>query len=470
MPETRSSTPADGGRAAVVGGGIAGLVAARELARAGVQVSVLEAGPEIGGQVRTVDFAGCRVDVGAEALHRAAPQVMALVADLGLEDRLVAARPGSAWIWTDRGLRPLPAGVGPAGPTRLGPVLRARVLSPFGVARAAVEPLLPRTSVMPDVGVGGYLARRFGPEVRDRLVDPVLGSLHAGDVDGLSLHAATPHLAAMAGRHRSLLLAHRDRRGGPPPTFSTFCEGLGTLIDALAADPTISVRRSAPVTAIRPDARGYRVVLAMGAPLRVDHVVLAVPARTAQLLLESMVPATAAPLAATSTVSVATVLAAYPRAAVEGLRAFRGTGVLVPSRAGRFLKAATFLSRKWRHLDIPDWFLVRLSAGRAGTTDVTGLDDDDVVTRLHADLADATGLTAGPAFTHVERWPLTIARLEVGHPARLASLRAALAERPGLALAGAPYDGIGLAACISSGQRAAATVAAEAGPSPKVSA
>ena len=121
------------------------------------------------------------------------------------------------------------------------------------------------------------------------------------------------------------------------------------------------------------------------------------------------------------------------------------------------------------HLDIPDWFLVRLSAGRAGATDVTGLDDDDVVTRLHADLADATGLTAGPAFTHVERWPLTIARLEVGHPARLASLRTALADRPGLALAGAPYDGIGLAACISSGHRAATTVAAGVGPSPQVS-
>jgi len=444
-------------------------VAARELARNGVQVRVLEAGPDVGGQVRTVDFAGCRVDVGAEALHRAAPQVMALVTDLGLEDHLVAARPGSAWVWTERGLRPLPAGVGPAGPTRLGPVLRAQVLSPFGLARAAVEPLLPRTSVTPDVGVGGYLGRRFGPEVRDRLVDPVLGSLHAGDIDRLSLHAATPQLAAMAGRHRSLLLAHRARRGGQAPTFATFREGLSTLIDALVADPAISVRRSAPVTAVVPDNGRYRVVLAMGSPLLVDHVVLAVPARTAQLLLESMVPAMAAPLAATSTVSVATVLAAYPRRAVEGVRAFRGTGVLVPSRADRFLKAATFLSRKWDHLDTPDWFLVRLSAGRAGAPDVTGLDDDDVVERLHADLADATGLTASPAFTHVERWPLTIARLEVGHPARLAAVRTALATRPGLALAGAPYDGIGLAACISSGHRAARTVAAGVGPSPQVS-
>jgi len=424
-------------------------------------VTVLEATPEIGGQVRTVDFAGCRVDVGAEALHRAAPQVMALVTDLGLEERLVPARPGSAWIWTKRGLRPLPAGVGPAGPTRLGPVLRSRVLSPVGLARAAVEPLLPRTSVAPDIGVGVYLAGRFGPEVRDRLVDPVLGSLHAGDVDRLSLHAAAPHLATMAGRHRSLVLAHRARRGGPPPVFSTFREGLGALIDTLAADPAISVRRSAPVTAIVPAATGYRVVVARGSRLRVDHVVLAVPARTGQLLLEPIVPAAAAPLEATPTVSVTTVLAAYPRKAVDGLPAFRGTGLLVPSGADRLLKAATFLSTKWEHLDAPDWFLVRLSAGRRSGADVTGLADDDVVERLHADLAEATGLTTRPALTHVERWPLTIARLEVGHPARLTAVRTAMAGHPGLVVAGAPYDGIGLAACISSGQQAAATVSSE---------
>lgn len=461
MPEAVGSAPGWGRSVAVIGGGVAGLVAARELARTGVRVTVLEADPEIGGQVRTVTFAGCRIDVGAEALHRAAPQVGQLVADLDLEGRVVDARPGSAWIWSERGLRPLPAGVGPGGPTRLGPVVRAGLLSPAGLARAAIEPLLPRTSAAPDIGVGSYLARRFGPEVRDRLVDPVLGSLHAGDVDRLSLHATTPQLATIAERHRSLLLAHRSRRNGPAPTFVTFRQGLVTLVHALVADAAITVRRSTPVTGIVPAVEGYRVELAIGAPLMVDGVVLAVSARVARRLLGSVAPGTAAPLAAAAAVSVVTVLAAYPRAAVERVRALEGTGILVPSRAGRFLKAATFLSRKWDHLDIPDWFLVRLSTGRAGGPDATELADDEVVGRLHADLAEATGLTADPAFCHVERWPRTIARLEVGHPTRLVTIRSALATLPHLAVAGAPYDGIGLAACISSGQRAATAVSAE---------
>lgn len=154
MPDWWRSTPESGRRVAVVGGGVSGLVAARELALAGARVTVLEAGSTIGGQVRTVTFAGCQVDVGAEALHDAAPQVRRLITDLGLQEDLVHASTGAAWIWTARGLRRLPAGVGPGGPTRLGPVLRANVLSPAGLARAAMEPLVPRTSVDPDLGVG----------------------------------------------------------------------------------------------------------------------------------------------------------------------------------------------------------------------------------------------------------------------------------------------------------------------------
>lgn len=446
---------------AVIGGGITGLVAARDLAAAGLDVTLLEAGPELGGQVRTVSFAGQSIDVGAEALHRGIPQVAQLISDLGLAEDLVDARPGSAWLWTDRGLRHLPAGVGPSGPTRLGPVLRARVLSPGGLARAALEPLLPRTQVSPDIGVGTYLAKRFGRQVRDRLVDPVLGSLHAGEVDQLSLHAAAPHLAAQAAQHRSLLLAHRARRKGGAPTFATFRSGLSTLVGALVADPSITVRHSTTVTGIERVSGVFHVTLGGAEQLRVDGVVIAVPARVAHRLLEPLVPDAAATLDTLRAVSVATVLAAYPRAATEGLRAFDGTGLLVPSASGRLLKAATFLSRKWAHLDDPERFLIRLSAGRVGGPDVTDQDDVELVAGLHADLAAATGITAAPLFTHVQRWPRSMAQLEVGHPTRLAEMRNALAAFPGLQLAGAPYDGLGIASCISSGQRAAASLLAQ---------
>jgi oxygen-dependent protoporphyrinogen oxidase len=387
-----------------------------------------------------------------------------LIADLELDDQVVHAKPGAAWIWTNRGLRPLPAGVGPSGPTRLGPVLRARVLSPVGLARAVCEPLLPRTPTTPDVAVGTYLARRFGTQVRSRLVDPVLGSLHAGDVDRLSLHATAPHLAAQAERHRSLLLAHRARRkcGGGAPTFATFRNGLTTLVEALAAHPAITVPRSTAVTSIRLLPSSYEVASTGGETFAVDGIVLAVPSDVTRQLIASSLPAAASPLDEMRSVSVATVLAAYPTGAVSSASAFSATGMLVPSSAGRTLKAATFLSRKWDHLATPEAFLVRLSAGRSFGPPIDRIDDDELVTRVLADLVDATGLTAAPLATHVVRWPGAMSQLEVGHLERLATLRGAIAPHPGLVLAGAPYDGLGLAACVSSGHRAAEAVLAAA--------
>lgn len=440
---------------AVVGGGITGLVAARALALTGAEVTVIEATSRLGGQVRTVEFMGHQVDVGAEALHVAGPHVTELIDGVGLSDEVVESNPGSAWICTRNGLRRLPAGVGPAGPTRLGPVIRSRILSPIGMARAALEPLVPTGDRSSDVGVGTFLARRFGHQVTARLVDPVLGSLHAGDVSRLSLQAATPYVAAQVKDHRSLLLAHRARRSGATPSFISFPRGLGTLAGALAATAPITVRLDTTVTAIEPDTGGYQLSFGEGDTIGFDCVVLATPAHVASRVIRPLCETAAAGLAELNTASVATVLVAYPRAAADATPALGATGLLFPSKTAGLLKAATFLSSKWPQLDDPDHFLVRLSAGRSGSDEIAGLDDEALVARLHADLCAATGLATEPTGVHVERWPNALAQLEVGHLERLRKIRAELAGHPGTVLAGAPYEGIGIAACIRSGQLAA---------------
>lgn len=449
-------------RTVVVGAGVTGLVAAHTLAAAGVEVTVLEASDHTGGQIRTVDFAGHPVDVGAEAIHLAGPHVTQLLDELDLRDRLITSTMTWTWIWTPRGLRRLPTGVGPAGPTRLGPLITSRVLGPVGFARAALEPLVPRQPLDHDVAVGAFLGRRFGRQVTDRLVDPLLGSLHAGDVSRLSLRAATPYLAAAVQGRRSLVLGGRPPATTGGPAFATFPEGLTTLVDTLADDPRLTVRTGTRVESLRGNGSGehgdsrFELRTSTGEHLGADAVVLAVPADAAATMLATG-PAVSG-LSSLRTASVVTVVVAYPRAAIEATPAFGATGILVPSTAGRFLKAATFLSRKWSHLVDDDVFLVRLSAGRAGDADVTALGDDELVGRLHADLIEMTGLRAEPSTTHVQRWPRTMAQLEVGHLDRLAAIRAALPD--GVALAGAPYEGVGIASCIRSGRSAAGALAA----------
>lgn len=445
---------------AVVGAGIAGLTAARRLARSGVDVTVWEAADRVGGQVHSVDVApGLRLDVGAESLHLGAPGVRELVEEAGLTgDRApVAAAALSSRLLTRHGLRPVPAGVGPSGPTRLTPVLRSLTLGPVALARAGLEPFAARrTGPLAeggDVSVGDFVSDRFGRGVASTLVEPMLGTLHAGDVDRLSLRACAPMLVPAATSGRSLL----RRRRGPAPSMSfvTWPAGLATLTDALASDvPGMEVRTGEPVTGLRREADGTFAVLTAGGVARVDAVVLAVPPRSADALVWGVAPSASLELGGVDCADVATVLVALPRAAADALR---GTGVLLPASSGHLLKAATYLSRKWPHLAGGDDFWVRLSAGRDGDLRLARTHDDALVERLLAELAAVTRvapeLLGEPRTAVVRRWTAAMPQLTVGHGARMARARSVLP--PGLALAGAAYDGVGLAAAARSGRAAA---------------
>jgi protoporphyrinogen/coproporphyrinogen III oxidase len=448
--------PGPGPAIAVVGAGISGLAAAHRMVAAGARVTVFEAADRPGGQLRSVEVRGHTVDVGAEAAFTAAPGPLRLIETLGLDDQVVPAAPGTTWIWTDRGLRPLPAGFGPAGPSRLRPVLTARVLSPAGILRAGLEPLLPRTRVDDDLAVGTYLQRRFGREVTDRLVDPLLGGLHAGDVRRLSLTAATPQLAARASARRSLLLGtSRARPSAAGPGFVSLRAGMAALPVRLAAQLPFELRLGTPVARVVREGSRLRLVTQGGDATEVDGIVLATPAHVAARIVRGASAGAGAGLAHLRAASVAVAVLAYPAAAAE-TPALRGTGLLVPSTAGRLLKAATFLSTKWPHHGGSSDVLVRVSAGRADDARPSSLSDGDLVDRLHAELREATGLAVDPVDARVQRWPSTMPQLEVGHRGRLAAIRTALRrDLPGVRLAGAPYDGPGIAACLRSGTEAA---------------
>lgn len=449
---------------AVVGGGISGLVAARVAAATGARVTLFEASERLGGLVRTVDVDGARIDLGAEAMHLS-PNVSWLVDELRLRDSMIVAQGTSSWIYTTRGLRKLPPGVGPAGPTRLRPVLSSGTMTVPGLARAGLEPLRggPALDLAPghDISVAEFVDARFGREVTQTFVDPLLGSLHAGDIRRLSLRATAPTLLPAALSGESVVRrSRRARKAGrvPPMSFVTWADGLEPAVSRALDGTDVHVRLGASVERVERAGygvdTGFRLTLNDGSHILVDGVVLAVPAAIAARLLTEMSPTASATLATTETASVATVLLGIPSGSVAGQVALTGSGVLVPSAVGTLLKAATFLSAKWPHLR-GDTFWIRLSAGRAGDSRLAMLDDAGLVDHLRRDLRMVSGVDAAPTHSVVARWPHSMPQLTVGHPDRLHSVRAALAtQAPGLALAGSSYDGIGLAACIGSGRAA----------------
>lgn len=445
----------------VVGAGMSGLVAALRLRESGHDVTVLA--QRLGGQIKTVDLAGARVDVGAEAIHLGTPQVGALVRELGLRERVIGAEPGASLLQTRRGLVPLPAGVGPTGPTRVMPVLRSRILGPLTLLRAGLEPVTARLSGAADVSVGAFVRRRFGRTVTHQFVDPLLGNLHGGDIDRLSLRATAAQLVPAAEQRRSLLL----RKAPPPPppgaiAFATFVEGLELLPRTLAEHSGAVVRTGVRVTALEPDVAGWRVH-SEDETLAADGVVLAVPGAAAAPLLEPLVPGgpAAARLESASVAVVALALDGARARANEALTS--ANGILLASDQARVLKAATFLTHKWSHLaGLPD-YLLRASVGRAGSRLAEDLSDDEIVDGVLADLRRLIGLDAGVTGVHIERWPHAMPQLTLGHLERLASLRARLAPLPPLVLAGAPFDGLGIGSVIKSGERWAGELAARLG-------
>ncbi|MGW7529885.1 protoporphyrinogen oxidase [Streptomyces sp. NPDC054783] len=471
------------GHVVVIGAGIAGLAAAHRLLGRGTRVTVLEATDRVGGKLLPGEIAGVRVDLGAESMLARRPEAVTLAREVGLTERLQPPATATASIWTRGALRPMPKGhvMGVPGTA----AALAGVLSDEGLARIDRDADLPRTEIGDDVAVGEYVAARLGREVVDRLVEPLLGGVYAGDAYRISMRSAVPQLFQAARTHTSLTEGVREIQAKAAanqqtgPVFMGIEGGVGTLPLAVAesvracggeiltgtpvrelrragtAEPSAARESSAAGRAGVPGGAGasegphaaWRVV-AGDRVLHADAVVLAVPAGAAAGLLRAEAPAAAAELAAVEYASMAVVTLAYRRA---DLNLPEGSGFLVPPVDGRTIKASTFASQKWGWIaeEDPDVFVLRTSVGRHGETEILQRDDAGLVEVSRHDLREATGLDAVPLRTRVTRWTDGLPQYPVGHHARVARIREHVAKLPGLAVCGAQYDGVGIPACIA---------------------
>lgn len=429
---------------AVVGGGMAGLAAAHELAASGVRVVVLEGSDRLGGKLRLGEVGGLTLDLGAESVLARRPEGLDLIRAVGLGDLVVHPETITAAIWTHGALRPMP-------PTVMGVPADAAALARSGIADMPAPRILPVPTQ--DVSVAEFITERLGRDVLDRLVEPLLGGVYAGHTDQLSLRATTPQIAALGADLLVGAAKHRAGSAASGPVFAGLVGGVAQLPSAIAATEGIEVRLDATVRAVTRTADGWRV--SVGPTTDVDHVdveavVVAAPAPAAARLLAQEAPEAAFALAAIDYASMAIITFVFDDAVVP-----EGSGFLVPPVDGTFIKAATVSSNKWGWVAATGRTVIRTSVGRAGEIALLQHDDRDLAARALADLRSVFTRLPEPVDQHVQRWGGGLPQYDVGHLDRVATIERSVATVPGLEVCGAAYRGVGIPAVIASGRAAA---------------
>ena len=445
--------PAGRTDAAIAGAGIAGLAAAYELTRRGCSVRLLEAGPRAGGLIHTEHVQGFTIEAGPDSILNAKPAALALIRELGIASELQSVSAGArAFVLKGTTLYALPRASLLGIP--LTPEARAGydLLSPAGRERLALEPAIPPRREPDDESVGAFFRRRFGDEAVELIAQPLLGGIHAGDIEQLSMRSLFPSLLARELEDGSLTAGRavspksRSDEGGRDreSTFASLRGGMGTLVNALvAALPPGTIQYNAPVESLPPlDAR---------------CTILALPAYAAAQLIAPLDAEAAALAAQVPYVSTVSVALAWPRPDVP--HPLDGTGFVVSRRhSGVRITACTWVSSKWDSRAPDGYALLRSYVGGAHDPLAVDLGDEDLIAIVRRDLRDILGITAAPSLVRIHRWRRAGAQHVVSHLDRVAEIERRLAPHR-VFVAGSGFRATGIPDCVADGRRVGALVA-----------
>lgn len=461
-------------RVAIIGGGISGLSAAFYLekaraAGAGLTCTLFESSQRLGGSMYSDRVEECLVEAGPDSFLTEKPWALALCKELGIDDQLIGSNDAQrkTYIVVKGKLVVMPDGLMFMVPTKLVPTALSPLFSWATKVRMARELMHPPRPMESDETVGELVERHFGPEVVDRLADPLLSGVYGGDANKLSARAVLPRFVEMEEKYgslsRAMLAAHNKMRAmagtqPPRPLFSSLKDGMQQMVDAIAARLDHSaIRMRTRVRGVYPEDDGWRVAIELGGSEKFDAIIVATPANVGGALLEAVDRDLADDLLGITYSSSVTVTLGYYLDQLKRLP--RGFGFLVPRSEGTRMLACTFVHNKFPHRAPADKGILRCFLGGARDEAVLGLTDEEIFDTVRAELKKIVKLEARPMFQRVYRWRGAMAQYESGHIARVERIEKKVREIPGLALAGNAFHGIGVPDCIREGMNAANAIA-----------
>ena len=453
----------------VVGGGIAGMAAAYYLERFAdrdgqdLKVTLVERDARLGGRAGTETVDGFLLDTGPDSFMSQKPWAVQLCEELGMGDEVISPLARKFYMLIRGRLHSVPHELVSLVPTKPEALWKASFLSPFAKIRASSEGLVRARLDCEDESLAHFMRRRFGREFAVRFAEPLMGGVHAGHPDEMSMASVYPMYWQMERKHGSVTRAILERRraaksGSSRQSMAPFValrHGMASLVDKLSASLRSRVLLGTEVQGIEPSADGgARVALSGGDRIGADAVLLANPSCDAAELVRSWAPDAAGLLDEIRYASTAVVSLAYRREQVGN--PLDGSGFLVPRSETSDVTGCTWSSNKWEGRAPEGMVLMRAFMGYAGNDRmVEDLAEEALARRAHEALARILGIDGPPAFERVYRLVRAMPQYDVGHLQLLESIEKELAPWPAVSLTGSSYRGVGVPDCVRQGKESA---------------
>lgn len=465
-------------RVVIIGAGIAGLAAAYRLTRSDFckgldpEVLLLERSSRAGGVISTYELEDYLLELGPDMFQTAKPEAIDLCTELGLTEHIIPTNEKfrRTFIAHDGQLHAVPEGFSMMAPSQLGPFFSSSLLSFNGKVRMAMDLLLPKKSDPGDESLASFVRRRFGQEALERIAQPMVGGVYTADPETLSLQATFPRFLEMEQKCgsviRGLMQEKKSKNGNGTAgsgdagcrysMFVSLNRGMGMLVERLVASlPPDTLHYQCPIIAVEKGTRGraYDVIVANGTVVPTDAVILTTPAFASADMINKIDQEVSAELKRIQYSSAAVMNLIYNRADIP--HALDGFGFVVPQVEKRTIMACSFASVKFPGRCPPEKAVLRVFVGGALQPDVFELTDEQIECLMWEDLHTYLGLKSVPLLSLITRYQRSMPQYYTGHVDRIKSIRSKLESHPGLAVAGAAYEGVGIPDCIASGQKAA---------------
>ncbi|KGX92624.1 protoporphyrinogen oxidase [Pontibacillus halophilus JSM 076056 = DSM 19796] len=455
---------------AIVGGGITGLATAYYLQKyikeqqLPYRIQLLESSKELGGFLKTEERDGFTIERGPDSLIARKPSSFRLIEEVGLSDTVVGNATGQSYILANGKLNKMPRGSYMGIPVQVRPFLFSGLFSMKGKLRAGMDFVKPRGKETGDQSLGLFFRKRLGDEVVENLIEPLLSGIYSGDIDQLSLMSTFPNFYQLEQEHGSLIkglktmVPKQPKQKKKPSVFRTLTGGMSSLVNAIEERlDEGTVRFETGVDHIQRKEAGYHLLLTDGTVLKADSVVVTTPHKETERMLSQY--DFLSPFKEMPATSVANVAMAFDQSAIK--EDIDGTGFVVSRNEDYRITACTWTHKKWPHTTPDGKALLRVYVGKPSDQEIVNASDEEIQRVVLNDLNKVMNIEGEPEFSLITRWKESRAQYTVGHRERMETIREEMrSQLPGVYLAGASFDGLGVPDCIDQGEAAVQSVLA----------